>query len=128
MRKITKIIIHCSAIKEGKDYTVEILIVGIRGGKGIGYHFVFYRDVSIHVGRAKNEIGAHYPGQNSIGICHIGALSSNGKLKDTCIPLRRAAMLSLIEQLCEEFPRVTLHGHNEFANKACPCFKISDEL
>ena len=29
MRKITEIIIHCSATTEGKDFSVEILIAGI---------------------------------------------------------------------------------------------------
>ena len=132
MRKITKIIIHCSATKEGKDYTVADIDRWhrARGFRKIGYHFVIYRDGSIHVGRTKNEIGAHCTGQNaiSIGICYIGGLSSDGKPKDTRTPQQRAAMLSLIEQLREEFPGVTLHGHNEFANKACPCFKVPTEL
>ena len=26
---------------------------------------------------------------------------------------------ALIEQLKEEYPLATIHGHNEFANKAC---------
>lgn len=132
MRKISKIIIHCSATKEGRDYTVADIdrYHRARGFRKIGYHFVIYSDGSIHVGRTKNEIGTHCTGQNaiSIGICYIGGLSSDGKPKDTRTPQQRASMLSLIEQLREEFPGVTLHGHNEFANKACLCFKVPDQL
>lgn len=100
MRKISKIIIHCSATKEGRDYTVADIdrYHRARGFRKIGYHFVIYRDGSIHVGRTKNEIGTHCTGQNaiSIGICYIGGLSSDGKPKDTRTPQQRASMLSLI--------------------------------
>lgn len=132
MRKITEIIIHCSATREGKDYTVADIDSWhrARGFRKIGYHFVIYLDGSIHVGRSKNEIGAHCQGQNSIsiGICYIGGLSKDGKPKDTRTPQQREALRSLIEQLKEEFPGVTLHGHYEFANKACPCFKVPDDI
>ena len=34
---------------------------------------------------------------------------------------------ALIEQLKEEYPLATIHGHNEFANKACLCFDVKKE-
>lgn len=132
MRKIAEIIIHCSATLEGKDYTVADIDRWhkAKGWKGIGYHFVIYRDGSIHVGRSKSEVGAHCAGHNtiSIGICYIGGLSTDGKPKDTRTPQQKDSLLALIEQLKEEFPNATLHGHNEFANKACPCFDVSKEF
>lgn len=142
MRKITEIIIHCSATPEGKDYTVADIDRWHRqrGFRKIGYHFVIYRDGSIHAGRAKSEVGAHCEGHNtiSIGICYIGGLrpsqpplkggAATYKPADTRTKEQREAMLALIEQLQEEFPQATIHGHNEFAPKACPCFKVPDEL
>lgn len=64
MRKITEIIVHCSATAEGKDYTVADIDKWhrARGFKKIGYHYVVYRDGSVHVGRSENEIGAHCQG------------------------------------------------------------------
>ena len=69
MRKIKEIIIHCSATKEGRNFTVA-----------------------------------------DIDRWH-----------------RERRMRSLIEQLKEEYPLATIHGHNEFANKACPCFDVKKE-
>lgn len=132
MRKITEIIIHCSATKKGMDYTVSDIDRWHRaqGYRKIGYHFVIYRDGSIHVGRSKSEVGAHCIGHNSIsiGICYVGGLSADGKPKDTRTPQQKDSLLALIEQLKEEFPGVSIHGHNEFANKACPCFRVPEEL
>jgi len=166
-RKVTKeIIIHCSATPEGRDYTVEDIRRWHlnRGFKDIGYHFVIYRDGSIHVGRAKDLVGAHCEGHNaiSIGVCYIGGVrpltpaSPKGEERyrehgsgaekeakkkhttmiggkeyiaaDTRTPEQKDSMRALIEQLREEYPGVTIHGHNEFARKACPSFLIPDEL
>ena len=46
MRKIKEIIIHCSATKENKDYTVADIDRWhrARGFRKIGYHFVIYRN------------------------------------------------------------------------------------
>ena len=64
MRKITEIIIHCSATIEGKDYTVADIDRWhrARGFRKIGYHYVIYRDGSIHAGRPISETGAHCAG------------------------------------------------------------------
>ena len=101
MRKITEIIIHCSATKEGMDFTVEDIDRWHRkrGFNGIGYHFVIYRDGSIHAGRSKNLIGAHCKGHNahSIGICYVGGLSTDGKPKDTRTAAQKASLRALVE-------------------------------
>ena len=132
MRKIKEIIIHCSATKEGRNYTVADIDRWHRerGFFCIGYHFVIYRDGSIHVGRSVEEVGAHCKGHNtvSIGVCYIGGLSQDGKPKDTRTPEQKAALKALIEQLKEEYPEAEVHGHNEFSAKACPCFDVKEEF
>lgn len=132
MRKITEIIIHCSATPEGRDYTVADIDRWHRqrGFRKIGYHFVIYRDGSIHVGRSKNETGAHCTGHNaiSISICYIGGLATDVKTpKDTRTQEQKDSMLALLEQLKEEFPKAKIHGHKDFANKACPRFDATAE-
>ncbi|NDW17767.1 N-acetylmuramoyl-L-alanine amidase [Dysgonomonas sp. 216] len=132
MRKIDKIILHCAATKEGQHFTVEDIDKWHkqRGFKKIGYHFVIYLDGSVHKGRDLSEIGAHCLNQNanSIGICYIGGLDSNGKPKDTRTLAQINAMHKLVETLQSKFDNLTIHGHNEFANKACPCFDVKKEF
>ena len=111
MRKIDKIILHCSATPEGKDFTVEQIRmwhVKGRGWRDIGYHFVIYRDGSIHKGRPIEQSGAHTSGQNanSIGICYIGGLAASSKTtpKDTRTEAQRKAMKELVLQLLKQYP------------------------
>lgn len=131
MREITRIILHCSATPEGKDFTVADIDKWhkARGWQGIGYHYVVYRDGSVHEGRNIAVAGAHTSGynKNSIGVCYIGGVAADGKTpKDTRTAAQRRALRVLVEQLKKQFPKATVHGHYEFAAKACPSFKISD--
>lgn len=131
MRAINRIILHCSATPEGKDFTVADIDRWhkARGWQGIGYHYVVYRDGSVHNGRDIAVAGAHTSGynKNSIGVCYIGGVAADGKTaKDTRTPAQRRALRVLVEQLQKQFPQATIHGHYEFAAKACPSFKIED--
>lgn len=132
MRRIKEIIIHCSATPEGKDYTVSDIDKWhkARGFRCIGYHYVIYRDGSIHTGRTIDKIGAHCKGHNSysIGICYIGGLDSSGKRpKDTRTPEQKASLLALLKDLKTKFPDARIYGHRSFANKACPSFDATKE-
>ena len=132
MRHIDKIIIHCSATLPGQRVDVETITRWHkqRGFKTIGYHFFIDRSGTIHAGRPLEQQGAHCKGQNahSIGICYEGGLDKEGKPLDTRTSLQRIAMKELVAQLLGQFPDATVHGHREFANKACPCFDVQAEF
>jgi N-acetylmuramoyl-L-alanine amidase len=134
MRHIDKIIIHCSATARGQRVTVD-QIRGwhtARGWRDIGYHSVILLDGSVHVGRPLDEVGAHTKGYNtnSIGICYVGGVDANdiNKAEDTRTPEQKIALRALVDGLKGIFPNATVHGHNEFANKACPSFNVQTEL
>lgn len=136
-RRIDKIIFHCSATPEGKDFTVEQIRQWhlARGFSDVGYHYIVYRDGSVHRGRPENQVGAHCTGYNShsIGVCYIGgcAATKNAKgdypPKDTRTPQQRATLIRLAAEFRRKYPGATVHGHNEFANKACPSFNVQKE-
>ncbi len=133
MRRITEIIIHCSATPEGKDFTVDDIRRWhlARHFADIGYHYVIYRDGSVYKGRAENITGAHCLGHNahSIGICYIGGVAKDGKTpKDTRTPQQKQALRQLVQQFQFVYPHATVHGHYEYSNKACPSFNVQTEL
>lgn len=128
-RRIKEIIVHCSATLEGKDSTVADIRKWHlkRGFSDIGYHYVIYRDGTIHGGRPVDKSGAHTTGHNaySIGVCYIGGCGkSANEAKDTRTEAQKRSLTSLLKRLHELYPAATLHGHREFANKACPSFDV----
>ena len=133
MRNIDKLIIHCSATRECDD-SVNASVIDRwhkdRGWKGCGYHFIVLIDGTIETGRMIDKVGAHVKGMNksSIGICYIGGLEKDAKTsKDTRTPEQKESLLLLIKTLKKIYPEATLHGHNEFSNKACPSFDVQSE-
>lgn len=131
-RSIKELIVHCSATPEGKDYSVDTIRQWHlqRGFSDIGYHYVVYRDGSIHIGRDESVIGAHCTGHNtnSIGVCYIGGCASDGKTpKDTRTTEQKQSLVKLLKELKTKYPQASIHGHRDFANKACPSFDATKE-
>ena len=89
MRQIHKLIVHCSATREGHNVPVETIRkwhVEGRGWSDIGYHFYIDLEGNIFKGRDIARMGAHCKGynRNSIGICYCGGVEADGKTpKDT---------------------------------------------
>lgn len=132
-RRITEIIIHCSATPEYKLFTAADIRRWHKrqGWSDIGYHFVILLDGTIEEGRDVDLIGAHCVGHNahSIGICYVGGLATDGKTpKDTRTELQKNALLSLLIDLKGMYPGATIYGHHDFDNrKECPCFNARSE-
>lgn len=143
-RWINKIIIHCTASKEGVPMTVEQIdrIHRKNGWAGIGYHFVIYADGTIHDGRSIDKTGAHTADYNtgSIGICYVGGLDKNGKPKDTRTLKQKHALYELVRRLMQMYNIKEVKGHRDYSPdkdgdgkiskyewiKSCPCFEVSE--
>lgn len=132
MRKINKIIIHCSATPEGRAVTVQEIDKWHRakGWNGVGYHFVIGLNGEVWSGRNVELAGAHTEGQNanSIGVCYVGGCDKAMKAKDTRTAAQKASLIKLVKELKTKYPNATIHGHNEFAAKACPSFNVQSWL
>jgi hypothetical protein len=138
MRKINKIIVHCTATQEGKEISVDTIRKWHlkRGWSDIGYHYIISLDGLTEVGRPIERSGAHTKGENknSIGITYVGGVEAergkNGKwiAKDTRTKEQKISLLNLLTTLKSIYgDDVTIHGHREFAAKSCPCFDAYEE-
>lgn len=130
MRKITEIIIHCTATKEGQNFTVDDIRRWHRerGFNDCGYHLVVRLEGAIEIGRPIENVGAHCYGHNSssIGIAYVGGLDEHGKPKDTRTAAQKVSLSFLVGLLKTAYPESKVYGHNAFSNKACPCFDVSE--
>ena len=134
MRRITKIIIHCSATPADRDIGAsEIRQWHMkRGWSDNGYHAVIRRSGLVEAGRPAARTGAHVRGHNtgSLGICLIGGHGSStpDRFEDHFTEAQRTALIGVLSGLGLLLPDATVHGHNEFAAKACPGFTVADWL
>ena len=138
MRPIDHIVIHCTATPAdwwGKAKTgakvaeVRRWHKEQRGWSDIGYHYLIDRNGTVATGRPVNRTGAHTKGHNtgSIGIALFGGhgSSADDQFAENFTPEQEAALLNLIEELRVRFPAIKrVSGHNEFAAKACPGFRV----
>lgn len=132
MRKINEIIVHCAATPESKNFKAADIDRWHRERKMkcIGYHYVVDLDGTVEPGRPESEIGAHCLGhnQNSIGVCYVGGLAADGRTpKDTRTAAQKEALLALLKKLRAKYPKAPIHGHRDFAAKACPSFDATTE-
>lgn len=130
-RAVDEIIVHCTATPAGRPVNPAQIDAWhrARGYDGIGYHYVVDLDGRVHDGRHVDSAGAHCLGHNvrSIGVVYVGGTDAAGQPADTRTPAQRGALLNLLRELRRLYPRARIHGHCDFARKACPSFDATAE-
>ena len=133
MRSVNLIVIHCSATRCNRRFTVEKLKACHNarfGNKGIGYHYYIERDGHLYQTRDESLVGMHARHYNahSIGICYEGGLNEQGQAADTRTPEQRAALIALLRSLKEDYPQAEILGHCELegVHKDCPSFDCQE--
>jgi len=141
MRDINEIILHTSATDESwmRGHALKNKVAEIRrwhtdtppngrGWRDIGYHFLIDLDGKVMAGRPLEQTGAHVKGRNTgtIGVCLIGKRvgKRTDKFLDNFTEAQEVAVLELIKGLHERFGALAVTGHNQYANKECPCFDV----
>lgn len=118
MGKVNTITLHHEAGNDSE--TVEQVHAQHLGQKwaGIGYHYVVYRDGSIHEGRPVQYAGAHVTNHNTgnIGISVVG----NYQSRNNFTPEAKQACIDLLTYLKGIHGNVPVKKHSDFMATACP--------
>jgi len=119
MRKIKKVILHCSDsdIPGHDDISVIRRWHIERGWKDVGYHYFITSKGVLQYGRNVGEIGAHVAGHNrdSLGICLHG--------RETFYPEQFSTLRKLLASIDLTLQIGNVYGHRDFdKNKTCPNF------
>lgn len=135
---VNEVVLHTSATpgdwwKGFKDVDamrdeIRLWHVRDRGWRDIGYQRVFAPDGSIAIGRSITEIGAGVRGHNR-GVVHLCMIPVNtvdkmGRFADFYTAAQRKAVLGYIKELEKLAGPLRVSGHNDYAPKLCPGFKV----
>ena len=128
-RKIERVIFHCTATQpEATVTSIQNYWKNTLGWKSAGYHIMVRADGSWTLLTDFNSISNGVQGKNStaINISYIGGIDKKGKALDTRTPEQKEVLELCYHLFKEKLPKATFHGHNEFANKACPSFNVKE--
>lgn len=148
---VRKVILHCAAINSGqfKGWTPFQVFSEInrwhkqRGFKSFGYHGLITPEGEFYKGRPYTEIGAHCIEANrgSLGFLLIESVKITelvrvGKPGDEPLTYRKPrfddwytqAQAAKLRAVLKSLPGIqTVEGHNDYAPRLCPGFKVYTE-
>ena len=138
---VREIILHCSDTRPewlgGAPLAAKVAEIRRwhmrdRGWRDIGYHWIIDVDGQRAAGRPETEVGAHVAGHNAgtLGICLIGGFGADADADDTFAdhftPTQARTLRALIADIRSRTQIVKVTGHNTYAAKACPGFRVAD--
>ena len=132
MRKINKIVVHCTATQQSID--IQSIIDYWKNNlkwKSMGYHYIIEANgITVKLADVTEVCnGASGYNRNSIHIAYVGGIDINKKPIDNRTTEQKNALRILIMQLASKFPDADILGHYQLpnVNKACPCFDAAKE-
>jgi hypothetical protein len=140
---VREAVLHCAAIRTGQFAHMRPFQVFAtinqwhheRGFKnGFGYHGLFMPDGEFFSGRPYDNIGAHVLGHNAgtLGFLLIEsrqivapkAGDPPSVFSDWFTSAQRSSVKSKLQELRENIGLEKVSGHNDYAPKLCPGFKV----
>lgn len=145
MRKITRIVLHCTASSQKE--TVENILnffKKVKKWKNPGYHYIIRPDGTVANTCNLEKIANGVAGfnANSIHISYIGGIDAKGKAIDNRTDAQKTAQIKLLTELKKKYPKAIITGHRDLSpdensdgiisphewTKMCPCFDVKKWL
>ena len=141
MKRIEKLIIHCTATRPDFEITKRHIkdwhLIG-RGWKRLGYsdlinlkgELISLTDWNQDELIQNHEMTWGAAGINSISrhVVYAGGVNKNDVAEDTRNNYQNYTLEHYVKFILLRYPWITVHGHNEFSNKACPSFDVQEWL
>ena len=134
---VKEVVLHCAAIKTGQfaHMTPFQVFATInrwhteRGfTQGFGYHGLFMPDGTFYSGRPFSMVGAHVKGHNAgtLGFLLIESreITHVGDFADWFTAAQSTALKAKLQDLRASHGIESISGHNDYAPKLCPGFKV----
>ena len=145
MKKLEKLIIHCTATPPEREVTKKDIENWHMSPKprGRGWSRMGYSDLINLKGELisitdwnqdefvqNHEMTWGARGINAISrhVVYAGGVDKSNKPEDTRNSFQLYTLEQYVRFMLLRFPWITIHGHNEFANKACPSFDVQEWL
>ena len=138
MRKITHIVVHCTAGNQNNKAADVVRYHTSPKPKGLGwsapgYHYIVEADGTVINTLPIEQVSNGVAGHNShiINVCYIGGVDTSKPglpPVDNRTPAQKAALVGILRQLKAKFPDAEIVGHRDFnPGKACPSFDARKE-
>jgi hypothetical protein len=135
---VREVILHCSATRPewlgasslaAKRAEIRRWHMQDRGWRNIGYHWLIDFDGQRAAGRPETDIGAHVVDHNrgTIGICLIGGhgADADDMFGEHFTAPQARTLRALITDIRSRTQIAKVTGHNDYAAKACPGFRVA---
>lgn len=140
MRKISHIVVHCTAGNQ-KQKAKDVVAYHQKnlGWEAPGYHYIVEPDGTIVYTWPEEKTANGVKGYNAttIHVCYVGGIDSKGRGADNRTVAQKGALLKLLRELHRRYPGAKILGHRDLASKdsnnngvidpwerakECPCF------
>jgi N-acetylmuramoyl-L-alanine amidase len=135
MREIKYLVIHTTASPQTWTWQkLQWYFLKMLGWKREGYHITIEPDGTVKrfIDNDKISNGVlpfkgddiNISNNNSVNVSYIGGIDSKGNGVNNITPEQTKALVSIIRWYVKEYPDIKILGHNQVANKFCPCFSV----